>query len=40
MAVSEPPRLLEALEISIKAGAIEELKLSYSHSVAAAQCRA
>ena len=36
MAMSEPPCLLEALETRIKAGAIEELKVFYSHSVAAA----
>jgi itaconate CoA-transferase len=36
MAVSEPPALLAALENRVKAGAIEELRVYYSHSVAAA----
>jgi len=36
MAISEPPCLLEALESRIKAGTIQELKVYYSHSVAAA----
>ena len=36
MAVSEPPGLLEALERRIKTGAIEQLSVYYSHSVAAA----
>lgn len=36
MAVSEPPALLRALEERIKRGAIEELRVYYSHSVAAA----
>jgi acyl-CoA hydrolase len=35
-AVSEPPALLAALENRVKAGAIEELRVYYSHSVAAA----
>jgi len=36
MAVSEPPALLTALENRVKAGKIEELRVYYSHSVAAA----
>ena len=36
MAVSEPPALLAALENRVKAGTIEELRVYYSHSVAAA----
>ena len=36
MAVSEPPALLTALESRVKAGKIEELRVYYSHSVAAA----
>jgi itaconate CoA-transferase len=36
MAVSEPPALLDAMEKRIKAGTIEELRVYYSHSVAAA----
>ena len=36
MAVSEPPCLLEALERRITAGTIQELRVYYSHSVAAA----
>jgi itaconate CoA-transferase len=36
MAVSEPPALLEALERRIRAGAIKDLRLYYSHSVTAA----
>jgi len=36
MAVSEPPALLAALEDRVKAGAIDELRVYYSHSVAAA----
>lgn len=36
MAVSEPPGLLQALEARVRAGGIEELRLYYSHSVAAA----
>jgi itaconate CoA-transferase len=36
MAISEPPALLKALEDRIKRGAIEELRVYYSHSVAAA----
>jgi itaconate CoA-transferase len=36
MAVSEPPALLRALEDRVKAGQIEELRVYYSHSVAAA----
>lgn len=36
MAVSEPPALLAALENRVKAGAIQELRVYYSHSVAAA----
>jgi itaconate CoA-transferase len=36
MAVSEPPALMGALEDRIKAGRIEELRVYYSHSVAAA----
>jgi itaconate CoA-transferase len=36
MAISEPPALLKALEERIKRGAIEELRVYYSHSVAAA----
>jgi len=36
MAVSEPPALLAALENRVKAGAIKELRVYYSHSVAAA----
>ncbi len=36
MAVSEPPALLSALEERVKAGEIEELRVYYSHSVAAA----
>jgi itaconate CoA-transferase len=36
MAVSEPPALLTALEDRVKAGKIEELRVYYSHSVAAA----
>lgn len=36
MAVSEPPALLGALEDRVKAGQIEELRVYYSHSVAAA----
>jgi itaconate CoA-transferase len=36
MAVSEPPALLTALEARLQAGTIEELRVYYSHSVAAA----
>ncbi len=36
MAVSEPPALLTALEERVNAGQIEELRVYYSHSVAAA----
>ncbi len=36
MAVSEPPALLTALENRAKAGKIEELRVYYSHSIAAA----
>ena len=36
MAISEPPALLKALEDRVKRGAIEELRVYYSHSVAAA----
>ena len=36
MAISEPPALLTALENRVKAGKIEELRVFYSHSVAAA----
>ena len=36
MAISEPPALLKALENRVKAGKIEELRVYYSHSVAAA----
>lgn len=36
MAVSEPPALLKALEDRVRAGAIEELRVYYSHSVPAA----
>ena len=36
MAVSEPPALLTALESRVKTGKIKELRLYYSHSVAAA----
>jgi itaconate CoA-transferase len=36
MAVSEPPGLLGALEERITAGTVEELRVYYSHSVAAA----
>ena len=36
MAVSEPPALLKALEERLQAGSIEELRVYYSHSVAAA----
>ena len=36
MAISEPPALLKALEERIKRRAIEELRVYYSHSVAAA----
>jgi itaconate CoA-transferase len=36
MAVSEPPALLQALETRIQRGSIEELRVYYSHSVAAA----
>lgn len=36
MAVSEPPALLTALESRVKAGKIKELRVYYSHSVAAA----
>jgi itaconate CoA-transferase len=36
MAVSEPPALLKALEETVKAGTIEQLRVYYSHSVAAA----
>ncbi len=36
MAISEPPALLEALEGRLKKGTIEELRVYYSHSVAAA----
>ncbi len=36
MAVSEPPALLKALEARIQRGRIEELRVYYSHSVAAA----
>jgi len=36
MAVSEPPALLKALEERLQAGDIEELRVYYSHSVAAA----
>ncbi|HYK63700.1 MAG TPA: acetyl-CoA hydrolase/transferase C-terminal domain-containing protein [Patescibacteria group bacterium] len=36
MAVSEPPALLTAIENRVKAGTIEELRVYYSHSVAAA----
>jgi itaconate CoA-transferase len=35
MAISEPPALLKALEDRVKRGAIEELRVYYSHSVAA-----
>ena len=37
MAVSQPPRLLAALEARIKAGEIEQLRTYYSHSVPAAR---
>ena len=36
MAVSEPPAVLKALEELVRAGAIEELRVYYSHSVFAA----
>ena len=36
MAVSEPPALLRAIEDRVKRGTIEELRVYYSHSVAAA----
>lgn len=36
MAISEPPALLTALEGRVKAGSIEQLRIYYSHSVAAA----
>jgi len=36
MAISEPPALLKALEERVKRGGIEELRVYYSHSVAAA----
>jgi itaconate CoA-transferase len=36
MAISEPPALLKALEERVKRGVIEELRVYYSHSVAAA----
>ncbi len=36
MAISEPPALLKAIEDRVKCGAIEELRVYYSHSVAAA----
>ena len=36
MAISEPPALLKALEDRVKQGRIEELRVYYSHSVAAA----
>src|SRR5271165_89974 len=36
MAISEPPALLKALEDRVKRGEIEELRVYYSHSVAAA----
>jgi itaconate CoA-transferase len=36
MAISEPPTLLRALEDRVRGGAIEELRVYYSHSVAAA----
>ncbi len=36
MAISEPPALLTALEERVKRGAIEELRVYYSHSIAAA----
>jgi itaconate CoA-transferase len=36
MAISEPPALLSALEDRVKANEIEELRVYYSHSVAAA----
>ena len=36
MAISEPPELLKALEDRVKRGGIEELRVYYSHSVAAA----
>ena len=36
MAVSEPPMLLKALEERLQTGSIEELRVYYSHSVAAA----
>ncbi len=36
MAISEPPALLLALEQRVKAGEIEELRVYYSHSAAAA----
>ena len=36
MAISEPPALLKAIEDRVKSGAIEELRVYYSHSVAAA----
>ncbi len=36
MAISEPPALLKALEDRVKRGAIEDLRIYYSHSVAAA----
>src|SRR6516162_848919 len=36
MAVSEPPALLKAIEERLQAGSIQELRVYYSHSVAAA----
>jgi itaconate CoA-transferase len=36
MAVSEPPTVLGALERRVQAGEIEELRVYYSHAVAAA----
>jgi itaconate CoA-transferase len=36
MAVSEPPALLTAIENRVKSGTIEELRVYYSHSIAAA----
>jgi itaconate CoA-transferase len=36
MAISEPPALLKALEDRVKRGGIQELRVYYSHSVAAA----
>ena len=40
MAISEPPALLKALEDRVRRGAIEALRVYYSHSVAAAAASA